>query len=73
MVLDTFISIAEAATRIGTTEAQVRKMVDAGTIKGVLVNGQSVVKERSINRKERSINKMEPRKQKNNPLMSHQV
>jgi hypothetical protein len=48
MVLDTFISIAEAAKRMATTESQVQAMVDAGKIKGIVVNGDIVVREKDM-------------------------
>jgi predicted site-specific integrase-resolvase len=48
MVLDTFISIAEAAQRLAITESQVRAMVDTGKIKGIVVNGDVVVREKDM-------------------------
>jgi hypothetical protein len=48
MVLDTFISITEAAKRLSTPENQVRAMVDAGKIKGAVINGDIVVREKDV-------------------------
>jgi hypothetical protein len=48
MVLDTFISLAEAAKRLSTPESQVRAMVDAGKIKGAVINGDVVVREKDV-------------------------
>ncbi len=48
MVLDSFISITEAANRLGTPETQVRAMVDAGKIKGAVINGDVVVREKDV-------------------------
>ena len=46
--LPTFISTAEAAHRLGVSEARVRRMIEAGTIKAVNVGGDTVVGEASI-------------------------
>ncbi|RPH60328.1 MAG: DNA-binding protein, partial [Chloroflexi bacterium] len=51
MVLDTFISIAEAANRLGTSESQVRAMVDAGKIKGAVINGDLIIREKDMHPK----------------------
>jgi excisionase family DNA binding protein len=54
--LPTFISTAEAAHRLGVSEARVRRMIEAGTIKAVNVGGDTVVSEASV----RKFHKQQP-------------
>jgi hypothetical protein len=68
MVLDTFISIAEAAVKMGAPESQVRAMIDAGKIKGAVINGDIVVREKDVKAKHPKIQlakqpKIQPAKQ----------
>ena len=46
--LPTFISTAEAAHQLGVSEARLRRMIEAGTIKAANVGRETVVSEASI-------------------------
>ena len=46
--LPSFISTAEAALQLGVSEARLRRMIDAGTIKAANVGRETVVSEASI-------------------------
>jgi excisionase family DNA binding protein len=46
--LPSFISTAEAAHRLGISEARVRHMIEAGTIKAANISGETIVSEASI-------------------------
>ncbi len=46
--LPTFISTAEAAHQLGVSEARLRRMIEAGTIKAANISGETVVSEASI-------------------------
>ncbi|MGZ6347856.1 MAG: helix-turn-helix domain-containing protein, partial [Anaerolineales bacterium] len=46
--LPTFISTAEAALQLGVSEARLRRMIEAGTIKAANVGRETVVSEASI-------------------------
>jgi excisionase family DNA binding protein len=56
LALPTFISTAEAAHRLGISEANVRSMIEAGTIKAANVSGETIVSEASI----RKFHKQQP-------------
>ena len=43
--LPSFISTAEAAHRLGISEARVRHMIEAGTIKAANISGETIVSE----------------------------
>jgi len=71
MVLDTFVSLAEAAKKMGITKTQVRAMVDTGKIKGAVINGDVVVREKDVKIKRSKIQsfkqpKIQPIKQSSN-------
>ena len=46
--LPTFISTAEAVHQLGVSEARLRRMIKAGTIKAANVSGETVVSEASV-------------------------
>jgi excisionase family DNA binding protein len=54
--LPTFISTAEAAHHLGVSEARLRRMIEAGTIKAANIGGETVVSEGSI----RKFHKQQP-------------
>jgi len=54
--LPTFISTAEAAHQMGVSEARLRHMIEAGTIKAANISGETVVSEASI----RKFHKQQP-------------
>ena len=46
--LPTFISTTEAAHQLGVSEARLRRMIEAGTIKAANISGETVVSEASV-------------------------
>ena len=54
--LPTFISTAEAAHQLGVSEARLRRMIEAGTIKAANISGETIVSEASI----RKFHKQQP-------------
>jgi hypothetical protein len=54
--LPTFISTVEAAHQLGVSEARLRRMVEADTIKAANISGETVVSEASI----RKFHKQQP-------------
>jgi excisionase family DNA binding protein len=46
--LPTFISVPEAAHQLGVSEASLRRMIEAGSIKAANVSGEIIVNEASI-------------------------
>ena len=54
--LPTFISTEEAAHQLGVSEARLRRMIEAGTIKAANISGETVVSEASI----RKFHKQQP-------------
>jgi len=54
--LPSFISTAEAAHQLGVSEARLRRMIEAGTVKAANISGETVVSEASI----RKFHKQQP-------------
>jgi hypothetical protein len=54
--LPTFISTAEAAHQLGVSEARLRRMIEAGTVKAANISGETIVSEASI----RKFHKQQP-------------
>jgi excisionase family DNA binding protein len=54
--LPTFISTAEAAHQLGISEARLRRMIEAGTVKAANISGETVVSEASV----RKFHKQQP-------------
>jgi hypothetical protein len=46
--LPTFISTAEAIHQLGVSEARLRRMIEAGTVKAANISGETVVSEASV-------------------------
>jgi excisionase family DNA binding protein len=46
--LPTFISTTEAAHQLGVSGARLRRMIEAGKIKGANISGETVVSEASV-------------------------
>jgi len=54
--LPVFISIAEATHQLGVSKASLRRMINAGTIKAAIIDGETVVSESSV----RKFHKQQP-------------
>ena len=54
--LPTFITMSEAAHDLGVSEARLRRMIGAGTIKAAQISGETVVSEASV----RKFHKQQP-------------
>ena len=54
--LPTFISTTEAAHQLGVSEARLRRMIEAGTVKAANISGETIVSEASI----RKFHKQQP-------------